>query len=178
MTNVSRERTGESERQEGTLAPPQPPSIRRRLSLTRKQWIGLPLIIAVPVLTLLGVFGERRARAHVVTPALEVTVAYPDRFRYRQVQSLEVTVRNRTARRLDTVHVSLDTAYISRFSSVRIDPPVHEAFIVDLANLAPNESRLVAAEFWGEQYGRHRGRIRVWAGGDTAVVAIQTMVFP
>jgi hypothetical protein len=178
MRDDSEERAGESERGRDTLAPPQAPPLRRRLSLTRKQWIGLPLIAAVPVLTLLGVFGERGRVARASSPTLDVIVRYPERFRYRQIQALEVTVRNRSGRVLDTVHVSLDTAYITRFSSVRIDPPTTTSFVIDFAHVEPNEARLVAAELWGQDYGRHRGRILAWSGHDSAGVTIQTIVFP
>jgi hypothetical protein len=191
MKNVSQERLGVSERD---AAPPTAPSIERRLSLTRKQWFGLPLLAAVPLLTLFGLFGERRSVVRTASLTLELTVTYPERFRYRQVQLLEVTVRNRSAQVLDTVHLSLDTAYITRFASVRIEPPPQIAFVVDLTNVRPNESRLVTAELGGDRYGRHPGRILAWtraaqraargaqsADGvraDSAAVQFQTMVFP
>ena len=159
-------------------APPPPPPTTRRLALTRKQVIGLPLIAAVPLLCLLGVFGERSAYTTSASALLEVTIRYPERFRYRQIEPLEISVRNRSAITIDTVHVWLDTAYITRFSSVRIEPMPQRAFAVDLLHVQPGESRLVAAELWGERYGRHSGRIVVSAHADTANAHISTLVFP
>jgi hypothetical protein len=158
--------------------PPQPPIMRRRLTPTRKQKIGLPLIAAIPILTLLGVFGERSAEIHVTSPRLAVDVRYPVRFRYRQAEALDVTVRNLAPTEIDTIHVSLDTAYLTRFSGVRIEPAPHDAFVVDLLHVRPGESRLVSAELSGDDYGRHRARIVVSGGTDTALVRITTLVFP
>ena len=158
--------------------PPQPPATTRRFALTGKQKVGLPLMAAVPLLCLLGVFGETGARTTAISSLLEVAIRYPARFRYRQVQALEISVRNRSARTIDTVHVSLDTAYITRFSSVRIEPTPQRAFVVDLVHVQPGESRLVDAELWGQAYGRHNGRIVVSANGDSAIATISTFVFP
>ena len=158
--------------------PPQAPTITRRISLTRKQRVGLPVLAAVPLLAVLGVFGERQAEAHVSSRSVAMDVRYPERFRYRQAQSLEVTVRNVSGRAIDTLVVSLDTAYVSRFSSVRIDPSPQTAFVVALTGMRPGETRLVSAELSGDQYGRHRGRILAVAGADTAAVAVRTLVFP
>lgn len=159
-------------------APSQAPTTARRFALTRKQVFGLPLIAAMPILCLLGLFGESSARITTRSGNLDVTIRYPSRFRYRQVEALEVSVRNRGTRVIDTVQVSLDTAYITRFSSVRIDPIPQRAFIVYLLQVQPGETRLVDAELWGQEYGRHHGRIVVSANADTAVGTISTLVFP
>ena len=159
-------------------APPQPPTTTRRFALTRKQVVGLPLIAAVPLLCLFGLFGESSARTTATSRAFVVAIKYPSRFRYRQFEALEITVRNRSAQPIDTVRVWLDTAYITRFSSVSIVPTPRRAFIVDLIQVQPGESRLVDAELWGEQYGWHSGQIIVSAHGDTATATISTFVFP
>ena len=161
-----------------SVGPSSPPQIRRQFALTRKQRIGIPLLTLVPLLALFGFFGERAATVSVTSASLAVSVRYPERFRYRQVQPLEVSVRNRSARVLDSVDVALDTAYLTRFSSVRITPSPRTAFTVTLLGLAPGEQRLVSAELWGQEYGRHRGHITVSTLNDSAVVAIRTLVFP
>lgn len=146
--------------------------------LTVKQRIGVPLIAAVPLLAVLGVFGESTSSASARSASLEVRVSYPARFRYRQIQALRVDVRNTSPAPLDTVKVSVDTAYVSRFSSVRFDPAPTAAYVVPLTRLRPGEHGLVSVELWGEQYGLHRGRITVTAPGDSVAISISTFVFP
>src|SRR5690606_12259349 len=91
--------------------PPGPPEIRRRLSLYRFQLIGLPFLLIIPLLALAGVFGERRDDAHARDGALEVSARYPSVFRYKMIDAIEVDVRNRGDAVIDSVTVSLDTAY-------------------------------------------------------------------
>ena len=158
--------------------PPRPPVFPRRLALTYKQRVGLPLLVAIPVLTLFGLFGERSATLSASTKSIEMSVRYPTRFRYRQIQPLEITVRNLSPRVIDTVDVSIDTAYITRFSSVRIEPAPRRAFVISLIDMRPGEARLVAGELWGQEYGRHVGRITASTRVDTATVVVRTLVFP
>ncbi|MDP9202968.1 MAG: hypothetical protein M3P26_13710 [Gemmatimonadota bacterium] len=159
-------------------SPPRAPSIEPRLELSWKQRIGLPILLAVPILALFGVFGESQDHARATSASLDMTVSYPSRFRYRQVQSLHVTVRNLSPVVADTVAVAFDTAYISQFSSVRFDPAPKSAYTVDLVNVKPSESRLVSVELWGQVYGNHRGTIVARHGTDTVIVHLRTLVFP
>lgn len=152
--------------------------MRRRIALTRKQWIGLPFLAAVPILALAGVFGERSMTTSARSGPILITVRYPERFRYRQMQSLDVSVRNVSTRVLDTVRVALDTSYVMRFIGVRIEPAPQSDFVVPLTNLKPSETRLVSAELTGDRYGVHQGRVVATSGVDSATVVLRTIVFP
>ena len=158
--------------------PPAVPDIERRLALTRKQRIGLPLLAAVPLLALLGFFGERARTRHIESASFNVDITYPLRFRYRQIQPLRVSVKNTWRDTIDTVRVSFDTAYISRFSSVRFDPSITSAYVVPITHLTPLSSGLVSVELWGERYGMHYGTITVSTRTEYITVGISTFVFP
>ena len=135
-------------------------------------------MLVIPIAALFGLFGERTALARAKSAGLDVVVSYPERFRYRQLQPLRLTVRNLSAQPIDTLTVSFDTSYISRFSSVRFDPPVRKTYAVELTDVKPMESRFVAVELWGQDYGIHRGIIVVRGGTDSAVVHVRSFVFP
>ena len=154
------------------------PEIRRRLAFTRKQLVGLPLLVAIPILSLFGVFGETLADVHAASRSVTIDVRYPTRLRYRQVQPLDIVVRNTSRQLIDTIEVSLDTAYVSRFSGVRIEPVPRIAFVVAMTDVRPGESRLIAAELGAERYWLHRGHIRAATRTDTATVTVRTVVFP
>lgn len=158
--------------------PPIAPRLNGRIALTAKQRFGLPFIAAVPLLALLGLFGERTALSVDRSKTVDVAVTYPERLRYRQTQPLRVMVRNRSADPIDSALVSFDTAYIAGFSDVRFDPPDRSAFVVPIAHLAAGASSLVSVSLSGDAYGRHRGRIVVTANGDSLAIAISTLVFP
>jgi hypothetical protein len=140
--------------------------------------VGIPLLAVIPLLTLLGVFGEARTTTHVASPAVDMHVVYPSRLRYRQIGLLEVALRNVSGHILDTLALSLDTGYVTRFSSVRIDPAPRAAYVVALTAIKPQETRLVVAELWGQEYGSLAGNIVATTRGDSVSSRIQTFVFP
>ena len=157
--------------------PPAAPKTATRISLTAKQIVGIPLIAAVPLLAVLGVFGERATTTVVRSGNIEASVTFPTRIRYRQVESLHVEIRNMSRDSIDAL-VRFDTAYVTRFSSVHFEPALSSAYVVPVTRLAPGASGLVSVEFSGDQYGRHRGNIIVVANGDSVSVPIATVVFP
>lgn len=166
------------ERTEQLPDPPKAPDIRRGVSFHTFQWVMIPLLAALPLLALSGVFGERWRTETAAAGPLEITVHYPTAFRYKMINTLTATVTNRSGTVLDTVTVSLDSAYANRFSTVTAIPPFTAAHDVEVVALAPAESRLVRIEMQGERYWRHEGFVRVISGTDTASVAVSTIVFP
>lgn len=157
---------------------PTAPAVAPKISFSRKKQIGFPLIIAIPILALFGVFGERAASTHGSSASLDMSVSYPARLHYRQVMPLRVSIRNLSSTPIDTLSVSFDTAYIARFSSVKFDPSLRDAYKVDLVDVKPSESRIVSVELWGQDYGRHWGTVIARAGTDSVVARFRTIVFP
>jgi hypothetical protein len=148
------------------------------VQLTRKQWIGLPVLALVPLLALLGVLGDRERTIAIASPSLGITINYPERMRYRQSELLEISVVNRGQRVLDTVLVSIDTSYLSRFIGVRGTPPPATDFSVPLLGVQPGESRLLSVELTGNRYWRHPATVSATTGPERTTVAFSTLVFP
>lgn len=157
---------------------PRAPNGTPRWSLTRKQWVGLPVLALIPVLALFGVFGERTATSTTTTTSLGVTVSYPASLRYRQMERLEIAVTNRTSRTIDSVQVSLDSAYLSRFIDVRVIPEPTAVYEVRLAHIAPGETRLVVADVTGNRYWRHTASLGIATGDERATVRFSSLVYP
>lgn len=162
-----------------------PPPLRvqdrpRRLKLHPVQWVGLPLLFAVPVLALAGVFGESWAHGVDRGEGLALSVEYPARYRYKQINTLQAWVRNTSGRTLDTVTVSFDSAYVSRFSTLMFVPSARIPFEVEFVELEPGEVRRVWLELQGELYGAHTGQVEAHATGlrDTLRVPVHTFIFP
>lgn len=157
--------------------PPGPPEAPRRVRLYRYQWVGLGLIALLPILALAGAFGETWSTATGRSAALEVEVRYPTAYRYKQLNSLELRIRNTSAATLDTVTVSLDASLATAFSTVRATPAFVRAYETDLIDLRPDEVRLVVIELQAERYGRHEGVLRA-AGPDTVRIPLSITIFP
>ena len=161
-----------------STGPTAPPQTRRRIAFTGKQRIGIPILALIPLLALLGVFGESSTTVEARSGALAVSVRYPVRFRYRQTEALQIVVRNVSSRAIDTIDVAIDTAYLTRFTGVHLTPEPKTAFVVQFTGVKPGEQRLIASELQGERYGRHRGRIVVSTPNDSIVTILRTLVFP
>lgn len=161
------------------VQPPSAPDIHRRFNLNRWQWLGVMLLLLIPLLALFGLFGESWGTDRDQTAELSVEIRYPTRYRYKMGKSIQLDVTNRTNALLDTVNVEIDTAYLSEFSSVVAIPAFEHPYVVELTALEAGETRPVRVEIQGENYGRHNGEIRVSAGGaDTARLHLSTFIFP
>lgn len=157
----------------------EPPEIRRRLTLHRLQMVGVPLLALIPLLAMLGVFGETREQVDAAGTDLAIAIEYPTRFRYKTIDPIRVAVTNRTAVELDTVTVLFDVEYLSRFSTPLFIPAATDAYVVPLSSVRPGETRHVYVEIQAETYWRHEGWVAATTGGaDTVRVPLATIVFP
>lgn len=158
--------------------PPEPPPIPPRLRLTRLQQLGLPFLFLIPILALFGLLGEHFTTARAQAAGIALDVRYPDRAHYRQPLSIRMHVRNVSTVRMDTVTVVLDTAFMSAFSAVSVSAPLDGAYVAQLTDLAPGQTRELTAMVSGEHAGRHAGTISVTTPLGTAGAHVATFVFP
>ena len=157
----------------------EPPRIRRRVAFDRLQLIGVPLLTLLPLIAILGLFGETRDRVQAEGAALAIAVEYPTRFRYKTIHPIRISVTSRTDAVIDTVRVVFDVAYLSRFSNLAFTPAADGVYSVPLTDVRPGETREVHVEIQAEDYWRHTGWIAATAGGpDTVRVSVATTVFP
>lgn len=158
--------------------PPQPPAHDRGIQLNRTQLIGVPLLALIPLLAILGTFGEHWDTRVADGGTLRTVIEFPDRFRAKLSKPITVFVENRSQQPLDTVEVAFDAEYIERFTAVSFLPDVEESYVVRLLDVRPGETRRVHLELDGDQVGGHHGRVVVRSGTDSSVVGIHTIVFP
>lgn len=158
--------------------PPQAPEIERRLQLRRFQWIGLPLLMLIPILALTGAFDERRTSAAGANALLELRIDFPSRLRKPQVSRLEIEVRNLSVEHLDAGVVSFDPAYLAAFSRVQLIPSPAKPYTVELRDLVPGEARQVRLEGEGKRYGWHSGEVIASAADSQVRVQVSTFLIP
>jgi hypothetical protein len=159
--------------------PPEIPDFPRAIRLTSWQRIGIPLLLLMPLLALFGLFGQTAGNAEVRTESLSVQIEYPARSRYETLSAIHLDIVNTGRGSIDTVVVSLDSAYAARFSSVGAIPDFERAYEVEVIDIAPGETRRVTIELDATEYGRHSGDLRVeQRGGEVARVPITTWIFP
>jgi hypothetical protein len=71
----------------------EPPHIERKVELQRAQWIGIPLLMVLPILALAGVLGDAREEVTASGGGIEMRVSFPQRGRQTQ-HALEAQVTN------------------------------------------------------------------------------------
>jgi hypothetical protein len=162
---------------------PQPPEMKRRVSIYPMQMVGMTLIILIPVLALLGFFGQVEARAAAASESFTVLAEYPERSRHRLFEVVTVTVTNVSQQPYDTVTVGISESYVASFAEVAFDIEVEritpEAYVFELTDFQPGDSRIIGIELRADQYGQRDGFVRVAAlGAESVELAISTFVFP
>jgi hypothetical protein len=158
--------------------PPGLPDVPRRVRLYRAQWIGIPVLILIPVLAALGVFGETRAQAEAAVGPIHMQVDYPVRLRDGQRSAIDVRLENRSAAVVDSVSVAFAADYLHHFADVAFSPVPTTPYELTVVGLQPGDSAKLRVEFQGDRPWRSRGRIGLSLDGDTAHVRISTFIFP
>jgi hypothetical protein len=174
-----------SQKQENSQnpGPPDIPEIKRRIMFHPLQLIGIPLMALIPLLALIGIFGETVQTAQNVTSDFEVNVEYPSRMRDHNEALMQIAVRNLTTETIPLVTVRLPRDYIDSFSEVTMMPDAQavmaDHYEVEFAEVQPGEVYGVRLDLKGEEYGQHEGEVIVEAEGlQSASVRLSTFVFP
>jgi len=157
--------------------------MERKVQLYPYQLIGLPLLFLLPVLALLGVFGERSDRVSAANEAVRLQVEYPTRYRYKMIEPLTIEVANLTSQSPVTITVAISRTYVEQFSTVTFTPQPSEItpenYVVEVANVPAGATRYVDMELQAERYWRHPGGIAASVAGAPPVeTSISTWVFP
>jgi hypothetical protein len=164
-------------------APPKPPKIERRFEFHRTQLIGLPLMMIIPILAILGVFGTTMTEVTASSDALLLEVSYPERTRYESYSKMSVWVTNNSDQPLPTLTVSFDAAYFELFSQIGFNPSADAAgdgqYEVELQDVQPGETRLIQVDFQVDESGQYTTQIEASAEGvESAALNINTLVLP
>lgn len=158
--------------------PPEPPHLRRRFKLWRHQIITIPLLLAIPVLGLAGVFDEDRDRRSAADGGLEMTVEAPARIRTTGPTTADIELRNVGAEPLSRVEVEFDESWVDGFDDARFVPEPEEPFVVPVGDIAPGETRRVSLELKAGDHGVHTGTVTARAAGAEASLRLRTWVLP
>jgi hypothetical protein len=158
--------------------PPEPPDLPRVFRLTQVQHWGLPILFAIPLLALLGVFGEQYSDASGAGSGLAAAIHYPSRIHYRQSLSFRVTVQNTAATAADSIVVFLDPSFMRAFTAVQLSAAVRAPYSIKLEHVAAGERRSVFGELAGERYWSSAGVVRVSGPQGQLSIPVSTFVFP
>lgn len=145
--------------------------------------MGVALLLAVPTLAVLDVFGPNSHTVAETMPGLVMQVKYPTRFRYKTLNTLDIALKNTSNRPLAPVTVAFDRDYISFFSEVQFTPSAESVTATDyrvkINDIPPGQVRRVSVSLQADHYWLHHGNIRVLVNGSPGMlVPVNTFVFP
>lgn len=163
--------------------PPQPPEFQRRFALYPYQYIAIPLLFVMPILALLGLFGD--AARTVETTGEEVTlhVEYSPRQRHGVATSMMILITNQTDAPLEDVTLRLDRAYFEGFTQVSFIPSVEAIagaeYRVELPPLLPHDEQAVRVDMRAETAGRYSAMVAVEGVNlEPVVITFDSILFP
>lgn len=139
--------------------------------------IGLPLLTLLPILALFGLFDKDIRYNSVSAASIRSQIEYPANLKFKDYGQVRIKVTNTGSLMLDTVSVSIDTTYLSRFLNVSITPNPSDAYEIDLTNVRPGEKREVIVEYEGKEYGEQSGTVTLATSTDTIRQRVSTRIF-
>lgn len=162
--------------------PPPPPLQGKLWRFYRYQIIGIPLFLAVTAAAVVGFFGDTEASATASEGTLEAHVVAPDRFRFKMIGPMTVTVTNTGEGPFETVTVRVEAAYLRNFSAVEFSPAetgIEKGWhVFELGAIPSGGSATISGEIQAEAFGVHTGRIEVEAGTEAIALIVETWTFP
>jgi hypothetical protein len=170
-------------RDEQTSEPPQPPEIQRKLQFHLVQWIGMPFLILIPILAVLGVFGKTTDEARAENETVAISVTFPTRTHYGVEEIMEVRVTNTSDQTIPSLRILFDADYFSKFSQLSFVPEVDQvtdtSYEIELTDVLPDETRLLTVDYAAQAMGNYPGYVEAAAEGlESARATINTFVFP
>lgn len=142
---------------------PPAPEFDRHVTIQPLRLLGLLLIALAPAAALFGLFGEARRTVAVASEGVELSVSYPLTQRFKVRAPLRITVTNRGNAAIPLVEVALATHYLRGFADVAMTPGpdrvTADAYLFELTDLGPGETRQLALEMQAQDYWRTRGQV-------------------
>jgi hypothetical protein len=165
---------------------PRPPSSYARVvRLGALEWVGIPLLALLPVLSLASLLGPSEGHLDGEAPgALAVNLTHPSRLRHQGTGELVVAVTNTGNQPTQDLVVALDEAYLSRFQRAEATPApsaiVDGRVRVSLPPLAPGERASVRVHLEADDWGLLPGWVELGGAGQAAPtrLAFSTLVLP
>jgi hypothetical protein len=163
---------------EETPAPERAPQLGRSLRLRPPQAVTMFMLCLIVGSALAGVYNEQTAVERVSIGGVDAEIEFTTRFRFQQKEIVSVLLHNNSGVPIDSLRVSVDTAYMAGFSQVSMVPSPIYPYASQLELIPPGESREVRVEARGDRFGRRRGQLLIVLRGDTVRVPLSTFVIP
>ncbi len=157
----------------------QSPKLPPHIKTWRFQLIGLPLLILIPLLAMMGIFGKELETITVKGGGLVSSIEYPTKMRYGQEVFMRLELKNTTGETIKNVSVNFDENYIKRFDGVEFTPNIEENYITETGDIPAGETRLIDVKLKAGEIGNQTGKFKFFSGEKKLFsTRLKTFIFP
>lgn len=164
--------------------PESAPDHPRRVSFHPAQLVGCFLLLAIPILSVSGILGDRRSLYSARAGEVELQADVPACARFGTTTRVTLKLSGLPERFNEgDVTVVIDRSYLARFSSVQASASLGTTSNTEVSFLPrPPRSEsetLVELQMTPEEYGWAKGQVQVWQRGKPTVsLALKTFILP
>jgi hypothetical protein len=143
--------------------PPQAPTFKRKLRFYFYQYLGLPLLLLIPVLAIFGVFDQALTRQEQTGDEVSISIDYPSHYRYERAGTIRIHVQNNREESIPLLSIEISKVYLEHFRELHFVPDVShmnlESYIIELTEILPGTSQGIRIDLQANDYGVHTGFI-------------------
>lgn len=155
------------------------PEFQPKIKLWRYQWIGIPLLLLIPILALLNVFGVQHENISYTGNGVEINGKYPVKMRYGQEEFLRLEIKNGSKQDLKGTRVIVDKSYVERFDGAEFSPDVTENYSVNLGTLKRGETKIFSLKLKAGKGGTYDGGLTVMSQNKQLYrTDVETVIYP
>lgn len=154
------------------------PVVSSKIQTWRFQWIGIPLLIMIPILSLWGVFDRRTNIKTIEGHEFKAKIEFPAKLRDGEVEHIRIEVTNTSNKPLDKISAGLNREYLEKFNDVTFVPELNDNYEVELKEIPSGQSRYVDIKVKAREYGTYKGELRLTTKNSSFKTSLSTFVFP
>lgn len=155
------------------------PESSPKIKAWRYQYIGIPFLLSIPILALLGFFGGTTKKIQFHQNDFSISLDYPDLLRNGQTEYVQIKILNTSIESLKNFKVHLNSEFLQQFDEIEAIPSFDKNIEVSLEEIPPNEQRFVFFKLKANKAGPHYGRIEIKKSNEKIIqTALRTFVLP
>jgi hypothetical protein len=154
------------------------PVVSSNIQTWRFQWIGIPLLIMIPILSLLGVFDRGTNIKKIEGHDFKAKIEFPGKLRDGEVEYIRIEVTNTSSKQLDKISAGLNREYFAKFSDVTFFPEANDIYEVELKEIPSGQSRYIDIKVKAREFGTYKGELKLTTKNSSFKISLTTFVFP
>lgn len=165
-----------------SISPPSPPEMTFRFRFYPFQLVMIPLLILIPLLALMGVFGDRVENREVQGEGVSISAHFPSMTRFDQRETLRITIHSGAAS-IPAATLRISRTYLDYFAGLSFMPTNvsidSASYVIDLGDIPANTTHVMTLEYRAARMGMFIGSVMLETENAPLLdFELSTFVFP